>query len=355
MAQKVGLSSRKRASATIGSSHHGSTGPQGISRAPNNSPSRSRNKRRVWRRYITNLFPILLVGGIFYLLHRRELKDNPEVWKKLKGPDKENQALPRILHFTHYADLLRDDDENTSLDPELHYLRDNVKRIISLHPGASYKFFLDKDCVDSLQRTQPKLIPHFLNETQGMYKADICRGSMLLEFGGLYFDVDLGVRENIFQVLKKDTTFATVVVHAESLHKGAFFQAFMAATPNHPVIQMYLDSFLDYYEGRKKVDGPLGVQLLRYCYGVAIRQNPLIKRTAELWQEVKYIPEFRKTYFKHVPPPTWGTRRACKFVVVSDQKTMRVPMYSRIAGSRMCPALPLDTRYLDLDDSLDLE
>jgi hypothetical protein len=39
----------------------------------------------------------------------------------------------------------------------------------------------------------------------------------------------------------------------------------------------------------------------------------------ELWHEVFYHSEYRKTIFKHVPNPTWGVRRACNFAVVADK------------------------------------
>jgi len=54
----------------------------------------------------------------------------------------------------------------------------------------------------------------------------------------------------------------------------------------------------------------------------------------QLFQEVLY----NSKYFQNVPPPTWGSRRACKFVVVADRTfPLTVPFYSRIAGSRICP------------------
>jgi hypothetical protein len=104
-----------------------------------------------------------------------------------------------------------------------------------------------------------------------------------------------------------------------------------------------------------------------------------LHNTTELWQEILYLPQYEQTIFSHVPPPRWGyTRRACKFVVVVPPPTtttnelqsygidgqdqgghdqdheekvvapavgderlslpkLIVPMYSRIAGSRMCP------------------
>jgi hypothetical protein len=44
----------------------------------------------------------------------------------------------------------------------------------------------------------------------GMYKADLCRATALWETAGFYFDVDLGVRMNLFRVLNPKTTFTIV-------------------------------------------------------------------------------------------------------------------------------------------------
>jgi hypothetical protein len=279
-------------------------------------------------------------------------------------------AIPNILVFTHYTNLLDIDNSNTSNNNnmteddqnELQALRANVKHAISLHPGAQVRFLTDDDCVASLKRVMGNdtdLVHYFLQESAGMYKADLCRGAALYETGGLYFDVDLAVRMNIFEVLDTETTFSTVRVHLQSNHKGAFFQAFMAATPRNPIIFRYIELIQEYYQGRLQPpltkDGPLGVLLLRRAYDQVLARddndndkdsnndNVHMEDTVEIWQELLYLPQFQNTFLAHVPPPVWGTRRACKFVVIAgiptqDEPFAVVPFYSRIANSRMCPA-----------------
>lgn len=81
-----------------------------------------------------------------------------------------------------------------------------------------------------------------------MYKADLCRGAALYETGGLYFDVDIGVRINLWQVLRHSTKFATVRTYGSN---DGFFQAFLAADSHHPVILRYVQLFSRHFRGEK--------------------------------------------------------------------------------------------------------
>lgn len=347
---------------------------------------------------------------------------------------KHKHAIPNILIFTHRWNLLEQDPEaipdvDDDERQELHALRDNVRNTtIPLHPGARVRFLTDADCRASLRRMplsttarrrnnnnetnhddettttttslQERLVHHFDHEPQGMFKADLCRGAAVYETGGLYLDVDLGVRLNLFTVLNTTTEFATVKVHRQSQYRGAFFQAFVAAAPHHPVLRRYVELFLDHYEGRLRpriAKGPLGVLLLKRAYDEiqAEQQQQIVQQqqqqakpllsaakdkdaqgnddndpaqvttataittthlnaTTEIWQEALYLPELRDTLLRDVPPPVWGTRRACKFVVLARRSLpLQVPFYSRIAGSRMCPrnnATATTTEDININD-----
>ena len=201
-----------------------------------------------------------------------------------------------------------------------------------------------------------------------MFKADICRGSALYETGGIYLDVDVGVRYDLWRDLRPTTAFVTAQVHGQSKYPGHFFQAIMGAAPNSPIIYKYLELFHHHYQGIETVNkGPLGVILLRRAWDRVYNRQTHTPST-ELYQEVLYDPKL----FPHLhPAPTWGTRRACHFVVVAKanhkshaeftlppttRRTTKhkqqpqqppqqppqdlcIPLYSRIAGSRMCPII----------------
>lgn len=273
---------------------------------------------------------------------RRSIRSSAQV------PESEiqNSIIPRTLIFTHRYDLLtvnvdeldiKEQDERT----ELKALQDNVQQIIQLHHSPTVRFLTDNECQQSIRNVlnvtaATELLQYFDAEPAGMFKADLCRGAALYQTGGLYFDVDLGVRTNIFAVLDATTEFVTVQVHPLSKYANFFFQAFMGATPHHPVVFRYVELFLEYYRGNipEIVPGdPVGVILLKMAYE-QLREDDSISHVTELWKEVLYQPVFRYTTFRHVPFPDWGTARSCKFIVTKGSSM--VPFYSRIPGSRMC-------------------
>ncbi|CAJ1945129.1 unnamed protein product [Cylindrotheca closterium] len=299
-------------------------------------------------------------------------------------PQDENgktHQVPRILIFTHYRDLLNTPLEDLA-DEEEKMLATNIHHSINIHQSSStngfqddgrlndvkppqvgptqVRFLTDEDCLQSLQKVFPALIPYFLNETQGMFKADICRGSALFETGGIYLDVDVGVRADLWYDLLQTTEFFTSLVHRQSKYPGHFFQAILGAAPKSPIIYRYLELFLDHYTHKEYVDsGPLGVILLRRAWD-AVYDEKLESPPTELYQEVLYHP---KAFPNLHPAPTWGVRRACHFVVVArahkentveftiqprstngtatdhdlKARKYRIPLYSRVGGSRMCP------------------
>lgn len=99
--------------------------------------------------------------------------------------------------------------------------------------------------------------------------------------------------------------------------------------------------------------GPLGVILLKRAWDHVSRDDESFRSKTELYQEILFN---RKLFPNLHPSPTWGSRRACHFVVVAtankeenvemtiapprqDGKSMKlhVPVLSRVPGSRMCP------------------
>lgn len=274
--------------------------------------------------------------------------------RKVIQPDSQQQQqqqdhhhiIPNILIFTHVINLWTNETVTTTNtmnddDDERAALQANVRHTVQLHPGAEVRFLTNPECTRCIQRVMGEaspLVNFFQRESQGMFKADICRGAALYETGGLYLDVDLQARMNLWQAISPKTEFVVPRVHAQSKYPGAFFQAFIGVTPRHAIMKRYLELFVDYYQGKLgEMKGPLGVLLLRRAHddvvGVAVKENEDASSNIELWQEVLYS----QRLFPNVAPPSWGTRRACHFVVVANRKPpFIVPFYSRVKGSRMC-------------------
>ena len=256
-------------------------------------------------------------------------------------------VIPPILTFTYHTNLLTTPISQLS-DSEDKSLALNVQQITSLHPESKIRFLNDEDCLQSIQATlgtDTNLTTYFQNEKHGMYKADICRGAALYETGGLYFDIDVETRSSIplWDVIAPQTEFVTTLVHKDSNHLGNFFQAFIGVVPHHPIMKRYLELFVEYYEGRVKVQGPLGVYFLRMAYDEVYSNKKEAKdEKTELWQEVRY----NAKDFPEIHRSRWGKRRACQMMVVAPPKTWRsggferkkrmVPIFSHANGSRMC-------------------
>lgn len=139
--------------------------------------------------------------------------------------------------------------------------------------GGTVSFLSHHECLGVIKKAEPRLVRHFLAETEEEYKTDVCRAAALYLHGGYYHDVDVGIVEPVdldslgipepmpdplwqFRALNRRNvlstptradivTFATVY----SGHGGEFFQGFVAATPRHPVLKRSLDYTVAYYEG----------------------------------------------------------------------------------------------------------
>jgi hypothetical protein len=252
--------------------------------------------------------------------------------------------IPPILVFTYHTNLLTTPEDQLA-DEEDRALSQNVQHIVSLHHESTVRFLNDEDCKASIRATlgqDTKLLEYFDKETHGMYKADICRGAALYETGGLYFDIDIEARIPMWHVIQQKTDFVSVLVHKDSNHHGGFFQAFIGVVPKHKVMKRYVELFVDYYEGKVTVNGPLGVYFLRMAYDELNGQEKL---NTELWKEVRY---HEKLFPKLKDPPT-GKRRACQMLVVSFPKNkkkedVKIPFYSHARGSRMCGGKDTDKK-----------
>ena len=245
-------------------------------------------------------------------------------------------AIPNILTFTYSYNLLN----ATNLTAEEAVLQMNVKHTISLHPGAEVRFYTDYECLASLARvlgTDSPLLDFYQKERKGMYKGDMCRGAALYETGGLYFDVDIEARMSMWNAIFPNTSFCTPRVYKGSKQHG-FFQAFIGVTPHNPIMLRYLQLFLAHYQGVKRVEGFLGVILLRNAHDEVMTEQQH-EQSVQLWQEVFY----NATQFPHVEEPNsmklFPDRRVCRYMVIAnmtDDGSFLVPLNSRVQGSRMC-------------------
>merc|ERR1712032_102877 len=73
-------------------------------------------------------------------------------------------------------------------------------------------------------------------------KSNMCRVSALYLYGGYYIDWDVDVRQSL--VPSDGVTFITAIEESGN----GFFQAFLGATPHHPIMEQTLKNMVSHYE-----------------------------------------------------------------------------------------------------------
>ena len=172
--------------------------------------------------------------------------------------DHHQPAIPDVLVFTYRINLIT--ASNIELDDTDLLLQNNVMQTIRTHNSSGrvhVNFYDDDACEELLHFHSPGLVPYFVHEERGSYKGDICRGAALIATGGLYFDVDMESRIDSRMLIRNDTRFVSPqIVNENGKPKnesaiGGFFQSFIAATPNHPIMREYLEQILFWYEAEQ--------------------------------------------------------------------------------------------------------
>ncbi|CAJ1954931.1 unnamed protein product [Cylindrotheca closterium] len=150
--------------------------------------------------------------------------------------------IPRRLIFTYHTNLF-----DCTFPPHLY---DNVQKTIQTYAdlwgienksNVEVMFFDDQDCARVIEASEPKLVPIFWAETNGSYRADICRIAALYMYGGYYLDVDIEPIQALDPLPQVD------FITAQAANR-VFFQAVMASTPRHPLMKHTLETMLvDWY------------------------------------------------------------------------------------------------------------
>jgi hypothetical protein len=200
---------------------------------------------------------------------------------EMREPPSPEFQIPRRLLFTYQTKILE------TKEPLAFY--ENIQRTIKMYreawgePNAPIWFLDDDDCRSAIYAAKPNLVRYFDIETEGSWKADICRVAALYLTGGYYFDVDMEAVNP--WILGRNVTFATV----DDVRKMGFFQSFLASEMKGRVIGEALDEMLLFYESQKlRRGGQMGVDTMMWAYD-SIPPSEL-GETAVL-EEIQYSPE----------------------------------------------------------------
>lgn len=231
------------------------------------------------------------------------------------------QAVPHRIFFTYKINILE------TKEPIEYY--ENVQNTIRAYRDlwneaeAPVEFLDDATCRHYVELAYPDLLPHFDREEHGAYKGDICRIAALYLKGGYYFDVDIRVLEPV--PIASNVTFSTAVSGS-----GLFFQAWLAASPRHPVLSQAFEEMMAHYEEIDvATDTLMGCDTLTKAYdAVDVVDRGEVLMLEEIWLLL------RPFTYRDLPRQS-GRGISCN-CIVHDPVIKKVYFYSRIVGSSNC-------------------
>mmetsp|Transcript_23143 Transcript_23143/g.28395 ORF Transcript_23143/g.28395 Transcript_23143/m.28395 type:complete len:454 (-) Transcript_23143:2444-3805(-) len=157
-------------------------------------------------------------------------------------------TIPRRLIFTYRNNMLETKEPRN--------LYENVRNTIHVYGNlwkqnasdVEVKFYDDWDCFDVIYTLDPRLIDPFLYEPYGAYAADICRVVALYCHGGYYFDVDIQA------IRPLDPEPHIDFITAREGTGPGFFQAILAVSSMHPILNYTFDSMVNEWYYNPKVE-----------------------------------------------------------------------------------------------------
>lgn len=167
----------------------------------------------------------------------------------LHRPERE-QRIPKVIYQTHERDEIPVG------------MRSAMKSILEKNPTYEYFYYNAKERRTFIkQHFDPRTLKCYDALIPGAYQADLFRYCLLYVKGGVYLDAGFVAAESLSTVIQPRDTF----VSAKDLPCGAIYNAFICATPHHPIIRETLDLVLeriekqDYGENMHYPTGPFAL------------------------------------------------------------------------------------------------
>ncbi len=169
---------------------------------------------------------ILLLLLIFILLIYYLLQSNKEHFDL-------NQNIPKVIYLTY-----KTKDIPSSV----------INKFKEVYPDYEIKIYDNNDCINFLNKEFGQEYVDIFNYIKdGPIKADFWRVCILYKYGGIYSDVDIVPNINIEEILDSDTTFLTCI----SKQRNNTNPHFIISIPNHKILKICIDTYLDYYRNKK--------------------------------------------------------------------------------------------------------
>jgi mannosyltransferase OCH1-like enzyme len=236
--------------------------------------------------------------------------------------------IPHIMWFTYKHNILK------TKEPQHYY--ENVLKTIHAYQtewndtNARVFFLTDDDCMSLMRRVdkreRTRLATAFSREEKGPLKSDLCRLAALYLHGGYYFDVDLEVVKPVR--MDPSVSFSTV-----DSQLAFFFQAFLAASPGHPVLKTNLQMMMKAYFTEQETCWDRDRDILGPCTLTKAWEQTNHNGTSRFLEEINL--QKHEGLYPNITQR--GIGEHCHWVV-HDRDKHEVYFYSRIVGVNICEA-----------------
>lgn len=122
-----------------------------------------------------------------------------------------------------------------------------------LNPEYNIVLYDNNDCIKFLETyyKDPIYVDIFNYIKDGPIKADFWRVCILNKFGGVYSDIDVKPLVPINEFMEDGVTFLTCLSHYK-YRKNLLNPHFIISTPNHPILQKCIDTYITKYKNKDK-------------------------------------------------------------------------------------------------------
>jgi mannosyltransferase OCH1-like enzyme len=145
-----------------------------------------------------------------------------------------NQNIPKVIYLTY---------KTKDIPPSV------IDKFKKVYPNYEIKIYDNNDCIEFLNKEFGQEYVDIFNFIKdGPIKADFWRVCILYKYGGIYSDIDIVPNINIEEILESDTTFLTCISH----DYFTLNPHFIVCIPNHIVLKLCIDKYLEFYRNKKK-------------------------------------------------------------------------------------------------------
>ena len=151
-----------------------------------------------------------------------------------------------------------------------------VRKMQKMNPGYSYNFFDDKNILDFLEKEySSEFLKAYNKLTIGAAKADFFRYAILYKRGGIYLDIDSGVKRP-FDKFVFDTDEAII---SYEINPEYYIQWALLFSKEHPFLKRTLELMLDNIETHRfphDVHSTTGPTVFSKAVKQCLAENPNI-------------------------------------------------------------------------------